>query len=156
MVALWLVPLKHCSYLHTIGSQRLRPAWSLNSAGSSWGGNFYRCFMCHGDQKSEPGLWKKDRRKDIHFCPLKETLHWPIKKWKISPCKPMTIILTGPFSSDLFQPFSLRYLNVIGDQLPLWLWGEAEVYPKGYRFKRPFLLNPLDFWKTWMQHWHHW
>lgn len=74
---------------------------------------FCRFLTCYRDQTSELGLWRREGRGKKYISDLlKETLHWPIKEWKISPCKPMTIILTGPLSSDLFQPFSLKCLNV--------------------------------------------
>lgn len=92
--------------------------------------------LCVRDQKREPDLWRKAGRNDIHFWPLRETLHWPMKTWAVSPGKPMTIILAGPFSSDLFQPFSLSFLIVSWDQLASWLWRWITLYPEGY------IMNP--------------
>lgn len=131
-MALWLVPLKRCWYRHTIDSKSLHPAWSLNVVAGLRSWNFQSSFMCHRDQKSVLGLWRKVGGKDIHFWPLKETLHWPMKECVVSLCKPMTIILAGPFRSDLFQPFILRFLIVSWDQLASWLWRWIGLDPKGY------------------------
>lgn len=131
-MALWLVPLKRCWYRHTIDSKSLHPAWSLNVVAGLRSWNFQSSFMCHRDQKSVLGLWRKVGGKDIHFWPLQETLHWPMKECVVSLCKPMTIILAGPFRSDLFQPFILRFLIVSWNQLASWLWRWIGLDHKGY------------------------
>lgn len=132
VVALCLVPLKRRWYRHTIDSKSLHPAWSLNVVAGLRSWNFQSSFMCHRDQKSVLGLWRKVGGKDIHFWPLKETLHWPMKECVVSLRKPMTIILAGPFRSDLFQPFILRFLIVSWNQLASWLWRWIGLDHKGY------------------------
>lgn len=37
-------------------------------------------------------LWGREiwRKKDIHFWPFCRNTRWPMEKWRISPCKPLT------------------------------------------------------------------
>lgn len=121
------------------------PPRSLNVVAGLRSWNFQSSFMCHRDQKSVLGLWRKVGGKDIHFWPLKETLHWPMKECVVSLCKPMTIILAGPFRSDLFQPFILRFLIVSWNQLASWLWRWIGLDHKGYITKiQQLFLRTVD------------
>lgn len=85
-----------------------------------------RLFMWHGDP--EPSLWRWEVREDIHLWPLKETLHWPIKKSKILPCKPMTIILILAFQ---LWPFSTLLSVAYDDGSASW----SASRPEGYRIR---------------------
>lgn len=79
------------SYPRTIGSQRLRPPRSVNSAGSLRGFFLFFLFRWLSDASLRWEEWvggfesKKGSGNDVHFWPLRETLHWPIKKWKFAP-----------------------------------------------------------------------
>lgn len=90
-----------------------RAVWSFNSTGASGGWNsLIAAWRVTEVRRVSLVFDGGEGGKDLHFWPFKERLHWPIKKWKISPCKPLTVILTGQLSSDLFQAFPLNYLNV--------------------------------------------
>ena len=127
-------------------------ASTLNLAGGLWCWKFYRRFMCHRDQKGERwGFEGKKGREDIHFWPLKETLHWPIKKWKISPRKPWQSLWPALSALTFFNLSRWSFWMLVGGQLASWLWGET----KGYRFnpcKQPLQLDPVDFREIWMFH----
>lgn len=111
-----------------------------------------KTFMCHtyrSEKWVELGLWRKEGREDVHSWPLEETLHWPIKKWKIFP--PANLRQWFCVGASQLWPFStflpVKFLNVswiVGDQLALWQYTTLKVTdPAPVNTRNQ--VNPMDF-----------
>lgn len=57
-------------------------------------------------------LREREKEKRSTFLTFCRNTRWPMEKWRISPCKPLTAVLDEPLSADLSNlSFSLRYLS---------------------------------------------